>query len=164
MDYIWYLHIYILVSAYNCIREILQVSHYLHSWKWKGLGYMPWEFFAFPERYLHHLLRIFRFTSLVRKICGLAVKDTVICNCTALENVSGIKWSRGQLIRHHWSKETIFLGSFFNKRFNELSQIIGSFLSNRRAFAMGGFDTPKVFLSRSLIPLSDDGSRWNFER
>jgi hypothetical protein len=54
--------------------------------------YMPWGISTFSERYLHHLLRIFRFTSLVRKISGLTVKDTEqLVIALSLENVSGIK-------------------------------------------------------------------------
>lgn len=140
------------ICIQSCTGNLVDVSQFAQL-KVKAFEYMPWEFFTFSERHLHHLLGIFRFTSIVHKICGLTVKDTVICNCTTLENVSGIKWSPGQLIRHHWSKAMIFLGSFSNKRSNELSQIIGSFLSNRRTFALAGFDTPKVFLSRRLIPL-----------
>jgi hypothetical protein len=144
-----YIHSSFCIQSYT--GNLVDVSQFAQL-KVKVFEYMPWEIFTFSERHLHHLLGIFRFTSLVHNICGLTVKDTVICNCTALENVSSIKWFPGQLIRHHWSKAMIFLGSFSNKRSNELSHI-GSFLSNRRTFALGGFDTPKVFLSRSLIPL-----------
>ena len=57
-------------------QEILQMSHNLHSWKRECSSICLGNFFTFSERSLYHLLRIFRFPSLVCKISGLTVKDT----------------------------------------------------------------------------------------
>jgi hypothetical protein len=83
-----YIHSSFCIQSYT--GNLVDVSQFAQL-KVKVFEYMPWEFFTFSERHLHHLLGIFRFTSLVHNICGLTVKDTVICNCTALENVSSIK-------------------------------------------------------------------------
>ena len=115
--------------------------------------YMPWEFFYFLRTIsLPSLENIQIHQSCLQNLWTDSQRHRVIGNCTPLENVGGIKWPWGPAIRRHWCKATIFSDQFLKNRSNELSQIIGSFLSNKRTFGHGPWEDsiPLNFLWRLL--------------
>ena len=151
-------------------QEILQMSHNLHSWKRECSSICLGNFFTFSERSLYHLLRIFRFPSLVCKISGLTVKDTVIGNCTPLENVGGIKWPWGPAIRRHWCKATIFSDQFSRRGpMNCHKSLARSYLTRGHLpwedsiplnFLWRILDTPKMMMARGGISNVNGKKGW----